>query len=222
VGVVEFAEKWPGGRRKAPACLIIILTGPAPLPRARAIHDATVTNVEVSAPSATSRPVGPTHRARRRQARCPGSRAAPPGARTRPDRLPAAPPAPRPSPAPLHPPVTQRDLKAEIAPCVGGVISPCLLNVALHGLEEAAGVRYKTSGTRVGEIMPGAPIAIRYADDVVVLCHSQQQAAHVKAQLAGWLAPRGWPSTRTRRRSSASARALISWGSTSAATAPSC
>jgi RNA-directed DNA polymerase len=29
----------------------------------------------------------------------------------------------------------------------GGVISPCLLNVALHGLEEAAGVRYKTSGT---------------------------------------------------------------------------
>jgi RNA-directed DNA polymerase len=73
----------------------------------------------------------------------------------------------------------------------GGVISPCLLNVALHGLEEAAGVRYKTSGTRVGEIMPGSPIAVRYADDVVVLCHSQEQAARVKAQLAGWLAPRG-------------------------------
>ena len=33
----------------------------------------------------------------------------------------------------------------------GGVISPCLLNVALHGLEEAAGVRYKTSGTRAGD-----------------------------------------------------------------------
>jgi RNA-directed DNA polymerase len=73
----------------------------------------------------------------------------------------------------------------------GGVISPCLLNVALHGLEEAAGVRYKTSGTRVGEIMPGSPIAIRYADDMVVLCHSQEQAARVKAQLAEWLAPRG-------------------------------
>jgi RNA-directed DNA polymerase len=73
----------------------------------------------------------------------------------------------------------------------GGVISPCLLNVALHGLEEAAGVRYKTSGTRAGEIMPGSPIAIRYADDMVVLCHSQEQAARVKAQLAGWLAPRG-------------------------------
>src|SRR6266700_2573753 len=73
----------------------------------------------------------------------------------------------------------------------GGVISPCLLNVALHGLEEAAGVRYRTSGTHAGEAMPGSPIAVRYADDVVVLCHSQEQAARVKAQLAGWLTPRG-------------------------------
>jgi len=73
----------------------------------------------------------------------------------------------------------------------GGPISPCLLNVALHGLEEAAGVRYRTCGTRAGEVMPGSPVAVRYADDVVVLCHSQQQAEQVKAQLAGWLAPRG-------------------------------
>ena len=71
------------------------------------------------------------------------------------------------------------------------MISPCLLNVALHGLEEAAGVRYRTSGTRAGEVMPGSPVAVRYADDVVVLCHSQEQAARVKAQLAEWLAPRG-------------------------------
>jgi hypothetical protein len=27
------------------------------------------------------------------------------------------------------------------------VISPCLLNVALHGLEGAAGVRYRTTGS---------------------------------------------------------------------------
>ena len=69
--------------------------------------------------------------------------------------------------------------------------SPCLLNVALHGLEEAAGVRYRTCGTRAGEVMPGSPVAVRYADDVVVLCHSQEQAVRVKAQLAEWLAPRG-------------------------------
>ncbi len=73
----------------------------------------------------------------------------------------------------------------------GGVVSPCLLNVALHGLEEAAGVRYWASGTRAGEARQGSPIAIRYADDMVVLCHSQQQAGQVKARLAEWLAPRG-------------------------------
>ena len=66
-----------------------------------------------------------------------------------------------------------------------------LLNVALHGLEEAAGVRYRTSGTHAGEIMPGSPVVVRYADDVVVLCHSQEQAEQVKARLAEWLAPRG-------------------------------
>ena len=73
----------------------------------------------------------------------------------------------------------------------GGVISPCLLNVALHGLEEAAGVRYVTSGNHAGETIAGSPVAVRYADDVVVLCHSQEQAEQVEARLAEWLAPRG-------------------------------
>jgi RNA-directed DNA polymerase len=73
----------------------------------------------------------------------------------------------------------------------GGVISPCLLNVALHGLEEAAGVRYRAGGTRPGGTERGSPVAIRYADDMVVLCGSQQQAGHVKARLAEWLGPRG-------------------------------
>jgi RNA-directed DNA polymerase len=39
--------------------------------------------------------------------------------------------------------------------------------------------------------MPESPAAVRYADDVVVLCGSQQQAGQVKAQLTEWLAPRG-------------------------------
>jgi RNA-directed DNA polymerase len=49
----------------------------------------------------------------------------------------------------------------------GGVISPLLLNVALHGLEEAAGVSYVTSDTGAGETKPGSPALIRYADDRV-------------------------------------------------------
>src|SRR5271169_1243828 len=73
----------------------------------------------------------------------------------------------------------------------GGGISPCLLNVALHGLEEAAGVRYQASGSRAGDPRRGSPVVVRYADDVVVLCHSQEQAGQVKARLAEWLAPRG-------------------------------
>jgi RNA-directed DNA polymerase len=73
----------------------------------------------------------------------------------------------------------------------GGVISPCLLNVALHGLEGAAGVRYRTTGTHAGETAEDSPVVVRYADDLAVLCHSQEQTQQVKARLAEWLAPRG-------------------------------
>jgi RNA-directed DNA polymerase len=72
----------------------------------------------------------------------------------------------------------------------GGVISPCLLNVALHGMEEAAGVRY-LAGTHAGHTAPGSPVVVRYADDLVALCHSREQAGQVRARLAAWLAPRG-------------------------------
>jgi RNA-directed DNA polymerase len=69
----------------------------------------------------------------------------------------------------------------------GGVISPVLLNVALHGMEEAAGVRYDPNGWARAD----SPVLIRYADDLVALCHSRQQVLQVKARLANWLAPRG-------------------------------
>ena len=72
----------------------------------------------------------------------------------------------------------------------GGVISPLLLNIALHGLEEAAGVRYR-GGIHAGTVRDGYPALTRYADDLVVCCHSRQQAEQVKARLAGWLEPRG-------------------------------
>jgi RNA-directed DNA polymerase len=73
----------------------------------------------------------------------------------------------------------------------GGTISPLLLNIALHGLEEAAGVRYYQNGTLAGTVKTGRPALARYADDLVVCCHSRQQAEQVKAQLARWLEPRG-------------------------------
>jgi RNA-directed DNA polymerase len=73
----------------------------------------------------------------------------------------------------------------------GGVISPALLNVVLHGMEEAAGVRYHTAVSVAGWTVRGAPVVIRYADDLVALTHSREQAEQVKARLAEWLTPRG-------------------------------
>jgi RNA-directed DNA polymerase len=72
----------------------------------------------------------------------------------------------------------------------GGIISPCLLNVALHGLEEAAGVRYR-GGVHAGHVKEDSPVLVRYADDFVVCCHTRQQAEGIRERLAGWLAVRG-------------------------------
>ena len=73
----------------------------------------------------------------------------------------------------------------------GGVISPLLLNVALHGMEQAAGVRYRNSARSDAETVPGSPVLVRYADDYVAMCYSREQAEQVKERLTAWLAPRG-------------------------------
>jgi RNA-directed DNA polymerase len=66
------------------------------------------------------------------------------------------------------------------------------MNVVLHGMEQAAGVRYHPGGHRdTGTAVPGSPVLVRYADDALALCHSREQAEQVKARLAAWLEPRG-------------------------------
>lgn len=52
----------------------------------------------------------------------------------------------------------------------GGVISLLLFNVALHEMEEAAGVRYFTTGRDAGSARSGSPVLVRYADDFVAMC----------------------------------------------------
>jgi RNA-directed DNA polymerase len=69
----------------------------------------------------------------------------------------------------------------------GGVVSPLLLNIALHGMEKAAGVRYYPNGW----VRADSPVLVRYADDLVALCHTRQHALETKARLARWLASRG-------------------------------
>jgi RNA-directed DNA polymerase len=69
----------------------------------------------------------------------------------------------------------------------GGVISPLLLNVALHGMEAALGVRHNAQGAICGE-----RALVRYADDFVVFCQSQADAQRVReVLLPAWLAERG-------------------------------
>jgi RNA-directed DNA polymerase len=55
----------------------------------------------------------------------------------------------------------------------GGVVSPLLLNVALHGMEHAAGVRYRTANSDGAASVPGSPVLIRYAD----LCRARHKSA---------------------------------------------
>jgi RNA-directed DNA polymerase len=71
----------------------------------------------------------------------------------------------------------------------GGVISPLLLNIALHGMEEAAGVRYRKHNPAA--VTHVSPVLIRYADDYVAMCHSRQQAEQIRQRLKSWLADRG-------------------------------
>lgn len=67
----------------------------------------------------------------------------------------------------------------------GGVVSPLLANIALHGMEEALGVKY-----RRGQI-EGPRAVVRYADDFCVFCESQEDAEAARTLLEGWLRERG-------------------------------
>ncbi len=60
----------------------------------------------------------------------------------------------------------------------GGVISPLLMNIALHGLEEDILKSYPKRHK---------PAVIRFADDVVILHDDLEQLKQIKAQVEGWL-----------------------------------
>ena len=68
----------------------------------------------------------------------------------------------------------------------GGIISPLLANIALHGLESALGIRYNHHGHTIGDRG-----MVRYADDLVLFCKTHEDAALAAATLATWLLARG-------------------------------
>ncbi len=68
----------------------------------------------------------------------------------------------------------------------GGVISPLLANIALHGMEEALGVKYDKRGQIISK-----RAVVRYADDFVVFCETKEDAESAKQLLDTWLKERG-------------------------------
>ena len=68
----------------------------------------------------------------------------------------------------------------------GGVISPLLLNVALHGMEQALGIAYTSKGVRRGTYA-----LVRYADDLVIFSPTHDKAVEAQDLLSTWLGTRG-------------------------------
>jgi RNA-directed DNA polymerase len=68
----------------------------------------------------------------------------------------------------------------------GGVISPLLANIAFHGMETAVGVKRITRGDNTGK-----RALVRYADDFVVFCETEEDAYAAKADIGVWLRKRG-------------------------------
>jgi hypothetical protein len=75
-------------------------------------------------------------------------------------------------------PTTQRVTCAPVIDCVGGVVSPLLANVYLHRLDRAW-----SSGQH--------GVLVRFADDVVVMCRSREQAEAALERLRVLLAELG-------------------------------
>jgi RNA-directed DNA polymerase len=68
----------------------------------------------------------------------------------------------------------------------GGVISPLLANICLHGLENLLGI-HPTPNRKTANPY----FVTRYADDFLVFCKTREAAQEAVERLQGWLAQRG-------------------------------
>src|SRR5947209_8110786 len=65
----------------------------------------------------------------------------------------------------------------------GGVISPLLANIALHGMEEAISKGYRTRGEK--------PLMVRYADDFVIFHSNREELQKAIETITQWLQQMG-------------------------------
>lgn len=68
----------------------------------------------------------------------------------------------------------------------GGIVSPLLANIALHGMEKALGVKYNSRGE-----LKGNRCLVRYADDFVIFCKTKEDAESAMNEVNQWLSTRG-------------------------------
>ena len=71
----------------------------------------------------------------------------------------------------------------------GGVVSPLLANIALHGMESALGVSYRKQGDSY--TVKSKRAVVRYADDFVIFAETREDAEAAKTDIARWLTIRG-------------------------------
>jgi RNA-directed DNA polymerase len=73
----------------------------------------------------------------------------------------------------------------------GGVVSPLLANIALHGLETARKQAFQRTKTIEGRQVEWRPYVVRYADDFVALHEDEAVIRHVQHLASAWLADWG-------------------------------
>jgi RNA-directed DNA polymerase len=83
----------------------------------------------------------------------------------------------------------ERYKRTEIGTPQGGVISPLLANIALHGMEKAVGISYRQS--KRGWETQGKRALVRYADDFVIFTETEEDAYQAKRKMQDWLQERG-------------------------------
>lgn len=71
----------------------------------------------------------------------------------------------------------------------GGIVSPLLANIALHGMESALGVSYRKN--RDAYKIKSTRALVRYADDFVIFAETREDAEACQSDIARWLAERG-------------------------------
>lgn len=77
--------------------------------------------------------------------------------------------------------------ETELGTPQGGVVSPILGNIYLNELDEFIANKYESLSPRERRKVEIPCYIVRYADDAVILCRSQEHAELLKAQVAKFL-----------------------------------